>query len=92
MSWKQAIKSEIENNDFDLGYFTLQDFYRTSLNNLEQKFNENSSCEASIRANFQKLRNDGYLEFIAKGKYRVISEENDEWIQFIENYHKKKMI
>ena len=59
MSWKQAIKSEIENNDFDLGYFTLQDFYRTSLKNLEQKFNENTTCSASIRANLQKLRGDG---------------------------------
>jgi len=89
MSWKQAIRREIENHDFDLGYFTLQEFYRSSLHNLELKFDESTSCAASIRANLQKLRNDGYLEFVEKGKYRVISEENDEWIQFIENYHRK---
>jgi len=89
MSWKQAIRREIEQNDFDLGYFTLQEFYRSSLQNLELKFNESTTCSASIRANLQKLRDDGYLEFVAKGKYRVISKENDEWIQFIENYHKK---
>ena len=89
MTWKSEIKSEIEKNNYDIGYFTLQEFYRSSLKNLELKFNENTSCEASIRANLQKLRNDGYLEFLEKGEYRVISEENDEWIQFIENYHKK---
>ena len=89
MSWKQEIRREIEQNDFDIGYFTLQEFYRSSLQNLELKFNESTRCAASIRANLQKLRKDGYLEFVASGKYRVISEENDEWIQFIENYHKK---
>ena len=90
MTWKKEIKSEIEKNNFDIGYFTLQEFYRSSLLNLELKFNENTSCEASIRANLQKLRNDGYLEFLEKGEYRVISKANNEWIQFIENYHKKE--
>jgi predicted transcriptional regulator of viral defense system len=89
MTWKKEIKSEIIDQAYDLGYFTLQEFYVTSLKNLEQKFNGNTSCKASIRANFQKLRDDGYLEFVEKGKYRVISEENNEWIQFIESYHKK---
>ena len=89
MSWKQAIRREIEKNNYDLGYFTLQEFYRSSLQNLELKFNKNSVCKASIRDTLQKLRKEGYLEFVEKGKYRVISEENDEWIQFIENYHKK---
>ena len=89
MTWKSEIKLEIEKNNYDIGYFTLQEFYRSSLHNLELKFNESTSCAASIRANLQKLRKDGYLEFVASGKYRVISEENDEWIQFIENYHKK---
>ena len=89
MSWKQEIRREIEQNDFDIGYFTLQEFYRSSLKTLGLKFNANTSCEASIRANLQKLRNAGYLEFLEKGEYRVISKENNEWIQFIENYHKK---
>jgi len=88
MTWKKEIKSEIIDQAYDLGYFTLQEFYRSSLKILELKFNDNTSCEASIRANLQKLRDDGYLEFVEKGKYRVISKENNEWIQFIENYHK----
>ena len=91
MTWKREIKLEIEKNNFDLGYFTLQEFYRSSLVNLQNKFNENTTCEASIRANLQKLRDDGYLEFLAKGEYRVINKENDEWTQFIENYHKNNI-
>lgn len=90
MTWKNEIKSEIVDHGFDLGYFTLQEFYRSSLKNLENKFNESTSCEASIRANLQKLRDDGYLEFVSSGKYRVISEENDQWIKFVDNYHKKQ--
>jgi len=87
MTWKSEIKYEIIDNGYDLGYFTLQEFYRSSLKNLQDKFPDNYSCEASIRANLQKLRDLGYLEFLEKGQYRVISEENDEWIQFTKRYH-----
>ena len=90
MTWKKEIKSEIIDQAYDLGYFTLKEFYVTSLKNLQMKYPKNSTCEASIQGTLQKLRDDGYLEFINnKGKYRVISEENNEWIQFIETYHKK---
>ena len=90
MTWKQAIRREIEQNDLDLGYFTLREFYRSSLNNLQMKYPKNNTCEASIQGTLQKIRDDGYLEFVSPGKYRVISKENNEWIQFIENYHKKE--
>ena len=90
MTWKQAIRGEIKDNNYDLGYFTLQEFYRSSLNNLQMKYPKNSLCMASIRDTLQKLRKDGYLEFVSPGKYRVISKENNEWIQFIKNYHKKQ--
>tara|TARA_Y100000389_G_C16962558_1_gene271756 strand:- start:208 stop:480 length:273 start_codon:yes stop_codon:yes gene_type:complete len=88
MTWKSEIKSEIIDNGFDLGYFTLQEFYDSSLKNLQRKFPSNDSCEASIRANLQKLRDDGYLEFLERGQYKVISSENDEWTEFTEKYHK----
>jgi len=90
MSWKNEIKLEIEKNNFDLGSFTLKEFYKTSLTNLEYIFKENASCGASIRANLQKLRDEHYLEFIDKGKYRVIGEENNEWNKFINEYHKNE--
>ena len=89
MSWKKTIRSEIEKNNYDIGYFTLQEFYRSSLQNLELKYPKNNTCKASTQRTLQYLRDDGYLEFVAPGKYRVISKENNEWIQFIKNYHKK---
>ena len=89
MSWKNEIKSEIIDNAYDLGYFTLQEFYNSSLKNLQMKFLKNNTCEARIRRTLQELRDEGYLEFIEKGKYKVISGENKEWIQFTEKYHKK---
>ena len=90
MTWKKEIKSEIEKNHFDLGYFTLQEFYKTSFKNLQMKYPKNNTISCTIRRTLQELRDDGYLEFVAPGKYRVISEENDQWIQFVNNYHKKQ--
>ena len=89
MTWKSEIKKEIIKHGLDLGIFTIQDFYRCSLHYLVNLYKNNNTCKASIRANFQKLRDEGYLEFIEKGTYKVISTENDEFINFIENYHKK---
>ena len=87
MTWKEDLKREIENNHLDLGIFTLQEFYRHSLTHFENIYKDNTTCEASIRANLQKLRDDGYLIFIEKGVYKVSSIENEEFIHFVETYH-----
>ena len=87
MTWKSEIKKEIVKHGLDLGIFTLQEFYRYSLTHLESIHKDNTTCEASIRANLQKLRDDGYLIFIEKGVYKVSSIENDEFIHFVEIYH-----
>lgn len=87
MTWKSEIKSEIIDNGYDLGYFTLQEFYRSSLRNLQSKFPKNNTCQASIQGTLQNLRDDGFLKFLGKGRYKVISEENDEWIVFMRRYH-----
>ena len=92
MTWKKEIKSEIEKNNFDLGYFTLQEFYKTSLKIFKMKYPKNNNISCTIRRTLQELRDDGYLEFTEKGKYRVISKENNECIQFIETYHKNKKL
>jgi hypothetical protein len=89
MTWKSEIKKEIVKHGLDLGIFTLQGFYRHSLTHLESIYKDNTTCEASIRANLQKLRDDGYLIFIEKGVYKVSSIENKEFIEFVERYHKK---
>tara|TARA_B100002019_G_C21271697_1_gene602733 strand:+ start:1024 stop:1293 length:270 start_codon:yes stop_codon:yes gene_type:complete len=89
MTWKSEIKKEIVKHGLDLGTFSLQEFYRYSLTHLESIHKDNTTCEASIRANLQKLRDDGYLIFIEKGVYKVSSIENKEFIEFVERYHKK---
>jgi hypothetical protein len=89
MTWKSEIKKEIVKHGLDLGTFTLQEFYRYSLTHFEYIYKGNTTCEASIRANLQKLRDEGYLIFIEKGVYKVSSLENEEFIQFVERYHKK---
>ena len=81
------IKREIIKNDLDLGTFTMKDFYRCSLDHLENIYKNNTTCEASIRANFQKLRDDNYLTFIGRGEYKVVNKENDEFINFVKVYH-----
>jgi len=88
MTWKTELKKEIENNDYDLGYFTLQEFYDSSFQNLQMKYPDSDSCDASIRANLQKLRDERYLTFAERGKYKVLSKENDEFIHFVDTYHK----
>lgn len=89
MTWKSEIKKEIVKHGLDLGIFTLQEFYRYSLTHLESIYKDNTTCEASIRANLQKLRDEGYLIFIEKGVYKVSSIENNEFLEFVERYHKK---
>ena len=91
MTWKTVLKKEIENNHLDLGTFTLQELINYSLNVLQLKYPDNDSCEASIRANLQKLRNENYLIFVERGTYKVLSKENDEFINFVDTYHKNQL-
>jgi len=89
MTWRNSLTREIEVNGHDMGHFTLQDFYKTSFINLSLTFPNNNTIKASVQGGLQNLRDEGYLEFIKRGHYRVISKENDEWSVFIEDYHKK---
>jgi hypothetical protein len=90
MTWKKNLKKEIERNNFDLGIFTLQEFYRLSYNNLAMKYPNNNTIKASIQRTLQDIRDEGYLIFLNRGEYKVNSPENDEFIEFVERYHKKK--
>lgn len=89
MTWKSEIKKEIVKHGLDLGTFTLQEFYRYSCYNLSIVYPNNKTIEASIQGTLQKLRDEGYLIFIEKGVYKVSSLENDEFLEFVERYHKK---
>ena len=89
MSWKKDLKKEIERNNFDLGIFTLQEFYRVSFNVLSIKYPNNNTIKASIQRTLQDIRDEGYLIFLNRGEYKVNSHENDEFLEFVERYHKK---
>ena len=87
MSWKKNLKKEIERNNLDLGIFTLQELYRLSYNNLSMKYPNNNTIKASIQGTLQDIRDEGYLIFLNRGEYKVNSQENAEFINFIERYH-----
>lgn len=89
MTWKENLIDIIEKNHLDLGYFTIQDLYILSFDILNEKYPNNKTIKASIQGTLQKLRDDNYLYFVSKGKYKVISNDNDDFIKFIEKYHKK---
>jgi len=91
MSWKKNLKKEIERNNFDLGIFTLEELYRVSYNNLYMKYPNNNTIKASIRRTLQEIRDEGYLTFLEKGEYRVNGYENNEFINFVNNYKKNNI-
>tara|TARA_B100001094_G_C18166612_1_gene792496 strand:- start:8 stop:283 length:276 start_codon:yes stop_codon:yes gene_type:complete len=87
MTWKKNLKREIEKNHLDLGIFTLEELYRVSYNNLCMKYPKNNTIEASVRRTLQEIRDEGYLIFLEKGEYKVNNSCNDEYINFVSNYH-----
>lgn len=87
MPWKTDLKREIEENHLDVGIFTLQELYRYSYNNLQLLYPKNKTIEARIRQTLQVLRDEKYLLFIGRGEYKVLSWENDEFINFVKVYH-----
>ena len=92
MTWKRSIKNEIIKHNYELGYFTLQEFLRSSLQSLEIQYPKNNTCTATIQRTLQLLRDNNYLEFVNNnGTYRILSQENDEWINFVNRYHGYKI-
>lgn len=87
MPWKTDLKREIEDNHLDVGIFTLQELYRYSYNNLQLKYPKNKTIKYSIQGTLQVLRNEKYLLFLGRGEYKVLSWENDEFINFVNVYH-----
>jgi len=52
------------------------------------KYPKNNTIKASVRRTLQEIRDEGYLIFISRGVYKVNTQENDEFIHFVETYHK----
>ena len=87
MPWKTDLKREIEENHLDVGIFTLQELYSYSYNNLQLLYPKNKAIKYSIQGTLQVLRDEKYLLFIGRGEYKVLSWENDEFINFVKVYH-----
>lgn len=88
MPWKKDLIQIIKKNHLDLGIFTLQDLYRVSIYTLSMKYPNNNTIKNSIQGTIQKLRDDNYLIFLDRGKYKVNTVSNNEFINFVEDYHK----
>ena len=91
MTWKKNLKKEIENNNLDLGIFNLEELYRFSYYNLSMKYPNNNTIKASIQRTLQDIRDEGYLIFLNRGEYKVNSQENNEFINFVNNYKKNNI-
>ena len=87
MPWKTDLKREIEEKHLDVGIFTLQELYSYSYNNLQLLYPKNKAIKYSIQGTLQVLRDEKYLLFIGRGEYKVLSWENDEFINFVKVYH-----
>jgi len=48
---------------------------------------KNKAIKYSIQGTLQVLRDEKYLLFIGRGEYKVLSWENDEFINFVKVYH-----
>ena len=88
MTWKKDLMRIIKKNHLDLGIFTLEQLYRVSINTLSMKYPNNNTIKNSIQGTLQKLRDDNYLIFLNRGEYKVNNVSNDEFINFVSNYHK----
>ena len=91
MSWKNDLMRIIKKNHLDLGVFTLEELYRVSFNVLSRRYPNNNTIKASIQGTLQKLRDDNYLIFIGRGIYKVNSNSNEEFINFVSNYNKYQL-
>ena len=68
-AWYEKLYEIIIRNFLD--EFTLADLYcYESL--LKEQYPENNTIRASIRRNLQKLRDNGKIEFLNNGKYKII--------------------
>ena len=92
MSWKNDLMRIIKKNHLDLGVFTLEELYRVSFNVLSRRYPNNNTIKASIQGTLQKLRDDNYLIFIGRGIYKVNSNSNEEFINFVSNYNKYQLL
>ncbi len=57
--------------------FNRQQFLEVYLNDLQAAYPQNNTIEFTIDRNYQLLRDDGIIEFLGNGKYRLLMEFPD---------------
>ncbi|MEF2175501.1 MAG: hypothetical protein V3575_03420, partial [Candidatus Absconditabacteria bacterium] len=74
-SGKDVLKAEIF-LDYDLlDVFNLGDVYYKYIDKLKEKFPDSNTIEAKIRRLLQILRDEGYIEFLGRGNYKLIKKD-----------------
>jgi type II restriction enzyme len=73
--WGADVLSCVREMESETGYreFTLQAFYSHFTESLSRSHPDNNNVEAKIRQQLQVLRDGGILEFLGRGRYRVIA-------------------
>jgi 5-methylcytosine-specific restriction enzyme B len=77
--WSRSIQEKIRTlcSEKQSSEFTNQEFLKRFLSGLEEEFPNNNTIEATISRQFQILRDEDLLEFIARGIYRWLGSEPD---------------
>ncbi len=75
--WSRSIQGKIRAlcSDKQSSEFTRQEFLERFLSGLEDEFPNNNTIEATINRQFQILRDEDLLEFLASGSYRWLGSE-----------------
>ncbi|KAF0159394.1 MAG: ATPase [Syntrophaceae bacterium] len=80
--WKNEVYARIqeycrENNSAE---FSRQDFLSKYLDQFQELFPNNNTIEHTIARNLQLLRDDGKIEFLARGIYRLLDDDLTETV------------
>jgi 5-methylcytosine-specific restriction protein B len=80
--WKNEVYARIqeycrENNSTE---FSRQDFLSKYLDQFQELFPNNNTIEHTIARNLQLLRDDGKIEFLARGIYRLLDDDLTETV------------
>lgn len=72
--WRDLLLSRIKEfcQQQNSNEFSRKDFLPRYKEEFQRHFPENSSIEYSVNKNFQLLRDDGLIEFLERGKYRLL--------------------
>jgi MoxR-like ATPase len=74
--WRAVVRGELEtiDNEYDNSEITLTELKDRIIPRLEEEFPENDHLEAGLRRTLQELRDDGEIEFLGDGSYRLTLE------------------